>query len=407
MKVLRITTEVNRSSIGRTTEQIGRLVLNEGWESYIAFGRTDGNSLSQKIHIGSKLAVYFHVMLTRLFDMHGYGSFFATKKFIKQVKRISPDIIHLHDIHGYYINLKVLFDYLNTAGIPVVWTHHDCWAFTGHCAHFATVGCEKWKTECNACPQKKAYPTSVLCDGSKRNYHHKKRLFTKLDCIYHVGVSKWICDELKQSFFSNHPVSLIYNGIDTNQFKPHYSGIETIKRKYSLPNNPLLIVVATAWSKNKGLYDYLSLREILDDKYTILFVGYPSEQIAMLPKGIVGIPRTESIEELAILYSASSIVLNLSHAESFGKSTAEGLACGVPGVVYNCTASPELVDSETGVVVEKGDLQGVVSAIESIMTWDRQKTSVKCRQRACEKFSIENNWPKYIELYKSILQIDK
>ena len=220
-----------------------------------------------------------------------------------------------------------------------------------------------------------------------------------------MGVSKWICDELKQSFFSNHPVSLIYNGIDTNQFKPHYSGIETIKRKYSLPNNPLLIVVATAWSKNKGLYDYLSLREILDDKYTILFVGYPSEQIAMLPKGIVGIPRTESIEELAILYSASSIVLNLSHAESFGKSTAEGLACGVPGVVYNCTASPELVDSETGVVVERGDLQGVVCAIEFIMTWDRKKTSVKCRQRACEKFSMEKNWPKYIELYKQILNM--
>lgn len=404
IKILRITTEVNRSSIGRTTEQIGRLVINEGWDSYIAFGRTNGNSLSKKIRIGCKLAVYFHVLITRLFDMHGYGSYFSTKKFIKQVKKISPDIIHLHDIHGYYINHKVLFNYLNTANIPVVWTHHDCWAFTGHCAHFAIVGCEKWKTGCYACPQKKEYPTSILCDGSRRNFNRKKELFTKLDNIYHVGVSKWICTELKQSFFNIHSVSLIYNGIDTNQFKPHSSEIDTIRSKYRLPNTPLLIVVATAWSKNKGLYDYLSLREILDERYTILFVGYPSEQIEMLPKGIVGIPRTESVEELSILYSTSSVVLNLSHAESFGKSTAEGLACGVPSIVYNCTASPELVDSETGIIVEKGDLQGVVNAIESIMTWDKQKTSMKCRQRACEQFCMEKNWAEYIELYKSILR---
>lgn len=403
IKVLRITTEVNRSSIGRTTEQIGKLVLNEGWESFIAWGRADGNSASQKIRIGSKLSVYVHVLLTRLLDMHGYGSYFATKRFIKQVKKISPDIIHLHDIHGYYINHKVLFDYLKVAGIPVVWTHHDCWAFTGHCAHFAIVECEKWKTECCGCPQLKAYPTSYY-DGSRRNYIRKKALFTSLDNIYHVGVSKWICDELKHSFFKNHTISFIYNGIDTNKFKPCSVEGDSIRKKYGLGEGPLLIVVATAWSKNKGLEDYLGLRRILDEKYTILFVGYPLDQIALLPKGISGIPRTESIEELATLYSTSSIVLNLSHAESFGKSTAEGLACGVPGIVYNCTASPELVDSETGIVVERGDLKGVVDAVETIMSWDKQKTSEKCRQRACELFSIGNNWPKYIELYKQILE---
>jgi len=403
MKVLRITTEINRSSIGRTTEQLGKLVIAEGWESYIAWGRADGKSESKKIQIGNKTSVFTHGLLTRLFDLHGYGSYFATKKLVANIKEIKPDIIHLHDIHGYYINLKVLFNFLKDSGIPVVWSHHDCWAFTGHCAFYSSVDCNKWQTECHHCPLYKDYPGSLFIDNSRKNYRLKKKLFTSLEHLYNVGVSEWISKELNKSFLNKYPIITICNGIDTDVFKPRLDCSDKIREKYNLGNGDILLGVATAWGERKGLSDYYKLREQLSEDYTIVLVGVPQSLQESLPTGIVGIQRTDSIEELSKLYSTASVVLNLASAESFGKTTPEGLACGVPSIVYNCTASPDLVDSETGVVVEKGDINGIVNAINTILTWDKETTIQKCRERACEHYSIKNNWPKYIELYKQIL----
>ena len=403
MKVLRITTEVNRSSIGRTTEQLGKYVMAEGWESYIAWGRADGQSASHKIHIGNKLEVYTHVLLTRLFDLHGYGSYFATKRFVSELKRLKPDIIHLHDIHGYYINLSVLFNYLKESKIPVVWTHHDCWAFTGHCGFYSSADCEKWKTGCHHCPLYKNYPGSWFIDGSARNYKHKQQLFTSLDRVYNIGVSEWMCNELSGSYMNNYPIMRIYNGIDTDLFKPHTEVSFAVRKKYNLGEGILLTAVATAWGERKGLSDYLKLRAMLGDKYTIVFVGAPQSLIEALPDGIVAIERTDNINELVDIYSASSIVMNLASAESFGKTTPEGLACGVPSIVYNCTASPELVDDKTGIIVERGDINGVKTAIETIMKWDKETTQRNCRKRALKLFNTNRNWAEYIELYKSIM----
>lgn len=403
MRIFRITTEINRNSIGRTTEQLGIMVLEEGWESYIAFGRTDGISKSHKIQIGNKFSVYSHVLLTRLFDMHGYGSYFSTKKLVSELKRIQPDLIHLHDIHGYYINLGVLFKFLKQSGIPLVWTHHDCWAYTGHCGFYSEVGCSKWKVQCHNCPVTKEYPSSLFVDRSRKNFIYKKKLFTSIDRLYNVGVSQWICNELKESFLNKYPIKRIYNGIDTDIFKPCPENSEAIRKKYNLGDGILLTAVATAWIQRKGLSDYFELRKRLDSAYTLVFVGAPKDLSEKLPQGIIGIPRTNNIQELVNIYSASTIVMNLAGAESFGKTTPEGLACGIPSIVYNCTASPELVDSTTGAVLEKGDIDGIISAIEKISSWDRQETSERCRKRACELFSTKNNWPLYIDLYKSIL----
>lgn len=405
MKVLRITTEINRSSIGRTTEQLGKLVIAEGWESYIAWGRADGESASQKIRVGNKISVWFHGILTRLFDLHGYGSYFATKRLVSQIRKIKPNIIHLHDIHGYYINLKVLFNYLKESGIPVVWSHHDCWAFTGHCAFYSTVNCNKWQTECHDCPLSKDYPGSLFVDNSRKNYRLKKELFTSLDKLYNVGVSEWISKELKKSFLKKYPILTICNGIDTDVFRPRQEYEKEVREKYGLGNGRILIGVATAWGERKGLSDYYKLRERLGDEYVIVLVGAPESIQQSLPKGMIGIQRTDSIDELCKLYSASSIVLNLASAESFGKTTPEGLACGVPSIVYNCTASPDLVDEGTGIVVEKSDIPALVDAVNTIMSWDKNDTIQKCRERACELYSIKKNWPMYIELYKQILNI--
>ena len=403
IKILRITTEINRSSIGRTTEQLGKLVIAEGWESYIAWGRSDGNSDSFKIHVGNKTSVLFHVLLTRFFDLHGYGSYFATKKLVSKINKIKPDIIHLHDIHGYYINLEVLFAYLKESSIPIVWSHHDCWAFTGHCAFYSSVDCNKWQTECHHCPLYKEYPGSLFIDNSGKNFRLKKQLFTSLENLYNVGVSEWISKELRKSFFSKYPIITICNGIDTGVFRPRQECSDEIREKYNLGKGNILLGVATAWGERKGLSDYYKLREQLSEDYTIVLVGVPQSLRESLPAGIIGIQRTDSIDELCKLYSTASIVLNLASAESFGKTTPEGLSCGIPSIVYNCTASPDLVDSETGVVVEKGDIKGIINAVNTIMTWDKEKTIQKCRERACEHYNIENNWPKYIDLYKKIL----
>lgn len=403
--ILRITTEINRSSIGRTTEQLCRLIITEGWESYIAWGRADGESAAHKIKIGNKTAVFFHGLLTRFLDLHGHGSYFATKRLVSKLKKIKPDIIHLHDIHGYYINLKVLFNYLKESGIPVVWSHHDCWAFTGHCAFYSTINCNKWQTECFDCPLCKEYPGSLFVDHSRKNYRIKKKLFTSLDMLYNVGVSEWISKELKKSFLNKYPIQTICNGIDTEVFKPRQECENEIREKYGLGNGTILIGVATAWGERKGLSDYYRLRERLGNEYKIVLVGVPKPLQNSLPSGIIGIQRTESIDELCKLYSASSIVLNLASAESFGKTTPEGLACGVPSIVYNCTASPDLVDNKTGIIVEKGDISALVDAINAIMSWDKEVTIMRCRARACELYSIKNNWPRYIDLYKQILNM--
>jgi glycosyltransferase involved in cell wall biosynthesis len=404
IKILRITTEINRSSIGRTTEQIGRLVINEGWKSYIAYGRTGGKSESNIIRIGNRLSVYWHVFLTRFFDMHGYGSVRATKSFIKRINKIRPNIIHLHDIHGYYINLKILFKYLSESKIPVVWTQHDCWAFTGHCTHYTEAKCFKWRSECNNCPQKFAYPKSFLMDGSRRNFYLKKKLFSSINNLVVVAVSDWMREQISESFLNRYPTIRIYNGIDTEVFKPMPECQKEIKDKYKLGNTIVLMAFATAWGTRKGLNDFYKLRKELGEKYTIVLVGLPKSAQAQLPVGIVGIERTDNLEELVKLYSAASIILNLSSEESFGKTTPEGLACGIPGIVYNSTASPELINEHTGRVVCKGDIKGIVNAINDILSWDGEETMLNCRKRACQLFHKDKNLSQYISLYKSILK---
>lgn len=402
IKILRITTEINRGSIGRTAEQLGNLVIKEGWESYIAFGRTNGKSSSKKIKIGCNLSVYFHIILSRIFDLHGHGSYFSTKKFVKKIELIKPDIIHLHDIHGYYLNLKILFKYLSSKNIPIVWTQHDCWAFTGHCAFFTEIKCEKWKSLCYSCPLFNSYPKSWYMDNSPLNFRLKKRLFTSVNQMYIIAVSDWMRNLLQESFLNCFPTSRIYNGIDTDTFKP--SGDNNIIRsKYNIGDRIILIAAATSWGERKGLSDYYKLRDLISNEYVIVLVGTSPKLSSSLPDGIIGISRTDNVSELVDIYSSASILLNLAYEESFGKTTPEGMACGIPSIVYNCTASPELIDNSCGIVVEKGDIIGVSRAISTIMTWDKEKTKSYCINRVNELFDMNKNFNQYINLYKSIL----
>ena len=398
--LLQINAVANSGSTGKIAEDIGKLAIRNGWRSIIAYGRYANPSTSELIQIGDRrgLGVKEHGLETRMLDNHGLASRIATKKFVKQIEEIKPDIIQLHNIHGYYINYKILFECLSRLDVPIVWTLHDCWAFTGHCAYFDFIGCDKWKSGCYACEAKKTYPTSLLMDRSRRNYEDKKRAFCSVKDMTLVPVSDWLAGLVKESFLGKYPVEVIHNGVDLQAFRPMET--KRVKEKYGLEGKKVLIGVASVWSGRKGLADFVALSKVLSEEYVILLVGLTKEQIEGLPKNIIGIEKTESREELAEMYSAADIVLNLSREETFGMTTVEGFACDTPSIVYNTTASPELISKDNGYIVEAGNISQLKQAIEKIEV-DKANYRNVVRQEAEKKYDKEIVFRKYVTRYEN------
>lgn len=397
-KILQINVTLNTGSTGRITEQIGQEIIDAGWESYVAFGRKCNISCSIPIRIGKLHDVYMHGCNSLLFDNHGFSSMNATKKLIKKIENIKPDIIHLHNLHGYYINVAILFNYLKTASIPVVWTMHDCWSYTGHCAFYSDIKCSKWKTGCFNCPKRGDYPKSLFLDNSKKNYIRKLKLFTSVENLTIVPVSEWLGHEVKQSFFKGKRILPIINGLDTQTFSPKKTPINLIQ-KYKLEGKNILLGVASAWSPRKGINDYAELAKILPDNYQIVMIGLTKKQSKYLPNNILKLQRTENVNELAEWYSLATLVLNLSSSESFGLTTAEGFACGTPSIVYNCTASPELISPGTGIIVEKGNIKSLFEAVQTITEKGKSFFLDNCRKRAITHFNKNIQYKKYLLLY--------
>lgn len=397
MKILQINIRVNKGSVSRITEQIGLKVMEQGWESFIAYGRPSNPSKSQLIQIGTYNGVKWHYMMSNLTGRHGLFSSKATKKLIEQIKEIKPDIIHLQNIHGYYINYRVLFEFLNTTDIPIVWTLHDCWSFTGHCSHFVTASCKKWKTGCYDCPLKKAYPRSLFFDFSRKDYALKKHLFTDNKNLHFVPVSHWLEGFVKQSYFRDYDIRVIHNGIDLGVFRPythHFAG----KCK--------ILGVASLWNKDKGLEDFFKLSQLLDKNiYEITLVGLSAKQMETLPENIVGVQRTDTVETLAKLYSDADVFLNLTYADTLPTVNMEALACGTPVITYRTGGSPEIINDKTGIVVEQGNIGKVVEALDSLFKIsenDRVLQRTYCRELAEQNYDRDNCFEKYINLYKEI-----
>lgn len=339
---------VCNGSTGRIMNQIQEEVQNQGWEAYSFYGR--GNPTNDNcIKIGNKLDVFFHVFITRLFDKHGHGSKIATKKLIKQIEKINPDVIQLHNIHGYYIHLETFFKYLKKCDKKIVWTLHDCWAFTGHCAHFTHPKCDKWQTGCNKCIRKKDYPKSLICDSSKKEYLFKKELFTNIKNLTIVTPSNWLAELVKKSFLKEYEIKVVNNGIDLNVFKP--TNTIDVRKKYNIPENKKIILgVSSVWNNSKGLNEFLKLSKIIKDDYVIVLVGLREKQIKKLSNNIIGIERTENVEELANFYTIADVFYNPSREETFSLVTVESISCGTPVLVYDDSATKELVPEFAGKV---------------------------------------------------------
>ena len=347
MKVLQVNSVVNTGSTGRIVESIGRILLKNGHSSHIAFGRDSKPSESNLIRIGNEIDIYFHGVKSLFSDRHGFGSKSATKKFIKEIDLIKPDIIGLHNIHGYYLNIELFFKYVKEKNIPIIWTFHDCWPLTGHCAF---MNCNK----CKNCQD--MYPRSIFINQSIRNFEDKERIFSGVNNLKIITPSIWLKKIVENSFFSCE-VLCISNGIDLNQFKfnPNHSKLND---KLNLKGRKIILGVANTWDKRKGLVDFIKLSRIIDKKFKIILIGLNKKQIKLLPNEVIGVGRTESISELAEYYSIADVFINPTYADNFPTTNLEALACGTPVITYNTGGSPEAIDEKTGIVVKQGDIIG-------------------------------------------------
>lgn len=373
-------------STGRICTDIAQALEAEGHEVKIAYGRESVPAEYNKyaIRIGSDKDVNFHGVLARLFDLSGFGSKSATKAFIEWVETYDPDVIHLHNLHGYYLNLKILFDYLKTSKKKIIWTLHDCWSFTGHCVYCKMDKCDKWENGCYKCAATREYPTA-FCDNSRQNWKQKKELFTGLSDLMLITPSRWLSNKVKQSFLGEYEISVINNGIDTNVFRYTASNI---KEKYGISDKKVLLGVAAVWDARKGLEDFIRLSNTISSDYVIVIIGLSERQISVLPKNILGIRRTNNTSELAEWYSAAEVFINPTYEDNYPTTNLEAIACGTPVVTYNTGGSPESAMLFGKVVHDIEDLQMDNIRNECVFNAD------------IESFSRERMAKNYVDLYK-------
>lgn len=399
MKVLQINSVCGIGSTGRIATDIHNLLISKGHESIIAYGREPIKNCNENIKIGNKIDFYCHVISSRMLDDHGSKSKQATKKLISQIRLENPDIIHLHNIHGYYINIKLLFEFLKNYNKPVVWTLHDCWSFTGHCSYFDYIECNKWIEGCFNCPQKKEYPKSICIDNSKRNYQNKKDLFTGINNLTIVTPSQWLKELVDKSFLNTYESVVINNGIDLDIFKRTDSNF---RKEYCLEGKYLILGVASIWDPRKGLKYFNELAKTLNENERIILVGLSKSQASEVHDNIVGIERTNNINELVSIYSSVDVFLNPTLEDNFPTTNLEALACGVPVITFNTGGSPECVDDRTGLIVSQRNIKGILNALNEVKKYNKIYID-DCRDRAVLKYNKLNRYEEYFELYYSML----
>lgn len=401
-RLLQINATLNIGSTGRIEEQIAEKASLNGWECYSAHGgRYIGDSKFNTVQISSKIDNYLHAFEGEYLGRHGLGSTISTKRFIEKVKQLKPDIIHLHNIHGYFINYKLLFEYLAEAKIPVVWTLHDCWSFTGHCTHFESYGCGKWKTECARCPLPMAQYKTRLVDRSKKNFHLKKALYEKLRNVTIVPVSNWLANYVSMSILSQFTVKVIHNGIDINAFQPINNNL---REELRIPSSkPIILgVVGSGFDVEKGRREFIRLSS--NESLQVVLVGLTDKDAIGLPNNIIKIGRTSSQSELAKYYTAADVLLNPTYNDTFPTTNIEALACGTPVITYKTGGSPETLDERTGIIVERGDENGLLYAIDTVLGNGKASYSKRCRERAVKYYNKEERFLDYVMLYEQLIQ---
>lgn len=401
MRIFQLNTFCGVKSTGRIALEIAKLVKEDGGECLIGYGvpELSADAPPFAYRIGNPAGRKLHGAMRKLLDAEGYGSWFATQKLIRKMKDFKPDLVHIHNLHGCYLHLQTLFRYLKQANIPVVWTLHDCWAFTGHCAYFDYSGCERWKTRCHHCPQQRSYPVCIGFDGSSRNYRHKKKWFSKLENLTFVAPCEWMLKPLKASFMSEYPAKVILNGINLKTFRPVQSDLRS---RYNLKDQKICLSVASDWDARKGLPYLCQAAEKMGDEYRFVVIGLDPKQIAQLPSNMLGLEKTANVEELAAWYTVADCFVNPTLEDNMPMVNLEALACGTPVAVFETGGCPEAIDASTGIVVPQGDVDALCESIQKLSSMKPHMVQ-NCVKRA-QLFDCRNTFQKYLDLYKELCQ---
>ena len=395
MKVLFINMAYGAGSTGKIIADIMDMLKKNGNDVKAIYGTGEQSHNADAVKVSGKLGYYFHNAASRLTDHAGLYSWAATRKMIREIKAFQPDLIHLHTLHGFYVNYEMLFRFLKEADIPVVWTLHDCWAFTGHCTHFSQAKCTQWQTECRDCKLLRRYPQCYGRGDVRRNFLRKKRAFTGVKNLTITTPSRWLANQVSRSFLRDYPRTVIPNGIDRRIFRPQSSGL---RKKYRLEDKKIVLGAANVWNTRKGLPDMLTLADRLGSAYQVVLIGLTERQLPDIPANVLGLLRTANQTELAQWYSAADVFVNPTYEETFGLTTVEAQACGTPVVVYRTDGCPETVAPGNGRLVPQGDMQALEDAVRDI-------TNGSCRadpQRAAQ-FDKDAVYQDYLELYENVL----
>lgn len=398
MKILMINSVCGIRSTGRICTDLASDLEKKGHEVKIAYGRANVPEKYQHfaVKIGSDLDVIAHGVTARMFDGSGFGSRYATKRFINWVKEYDPDVIHLHNIHGYYINIEMLFSYLKDCGKPIVWTLHDSWALTGHSPYCDVYSCKKWKTGCHDCPAIRNYPKSYL-DRSRSNWERKRKLTQDIPGLNIVTPSQWLADIVRESFLGQYPVTVIHNGIDTRKFSFRKG---SFRKENNLEDKFILLGVASAWDEMKGVNDFIELSKRLDENCKLVIVGISGRQKELFPENVLTIERTDSVEQLAEIYSSADLFLNLSHCENYPTVNLEAQACGLAVLTYDVGGSRETIVDKRGFVVEKGNIGKVADIISSLSK--AKATGKEDHEIDLSAIDTEHFIKQYEELFESV-----
>ena len=394
MKIVQINTTCGVGSTGKICVGISKLLTEKNIENYILYS-SKGNGYPLGISCSNDQYIKVQALKSRVLGNYGFNTQKATQKIIGELERIQPDIVHLHNIHGHDCNLEMLFKYFKKNNTKLIWTFHDCWAFTGYCPHFAMMKCDKWQTECYDCIQRKYY--SWFLDKSKQLFNRKKELFSGLDLTV-VTPSQWLADLVKQSFLKDYPVEVINNGIDLGVFKPTESDF---RKKHGIEDKKIILDVAFGWDVRKGLDVFLELDKRLPDDYKIVLVGTNDETDKRLPESIISIHRTQNQQELAEIYSVADVFVNPTREDNYPTVNMESIACGTPVITFKTGGSPEMVDGTSGSVVECDDIDALEREIIRICE-DKPYSKENCIARA-QEFAKAKRFQEYVDLYDRVL----
>lgn len=392
MKVLFVNLVYGVGSTGKIIADIADLLRKGGSDVRILYGAGADSSDADARRTAGRLEYYAHNALSRLTDHAGLYSRAATRRMIREIKTFQPDLIHLHTLHGFYVNYEMLFRFLKGSGIPVVWTLHDCWPFTGHCTHFSQIKCTQWQTECQDCRLLRRYPHCYGKGDVRRNFLRKKDAFTGVKNLVITTPSQWLAGQVSRSFLRNYPRTVIPNGIDRTIFRPQASDL---REKYHLERKKIILGVASTWSAQKGLPDLLALADRLCADYQVVLIGLTSKQLSHIPPNVLALPRTADQTELAQWYTTANVFANPTYEETFGLTTVEAQACGTPVVVYETDGCPETLVSEDSVLVAQGNLDGLECAVRDIIRRGTRVAPFKT-----ERFDKNCTYREYIRLYE-------